>query len=115
MCLFRSILFKLITLILLNFGKSSILNIYQPSFNISEMALYIKHFNEEYFLKHTTEVTIIQSFGDLKSKYYLSELLSEISKPLNDLKVKFEKVNRKYQHEYAYYNILLIDSYESFR
>ncbi|KAM7348601.1 uncharacterized protein ACRADG_007878 [Cochliomyia hominivorax] len=79
------------------------------------MFSYLQHFKMEFFLKETSEMTVVQSVRYSKAKYYFNELLSEYFKVLDDIKIKLEDVDRNYQHEFAYFNMMFIDSYKSFR
>lgn len=79
------------------------------------MSTYLQHFNAKYFLEDTSELTVVQSVRHKRAKYYFNELSSEYFRTLSDIKIKLEDVQRDYSHDFAYFNVMFIDSYESFR
>ena len=101
--------------LLLTFEMNLAHNFNQISINITEMALYTKHFHREYFFRQTSEVLIVQSVHDIKAQYYFNELVSKYLKFIDDMKYKLEEIDHGYEHNYAYFNVVLIDSYKSFR
>lgn len=82
--------------------------------DVGEMARCVRHFNAEVFLGQTSQVAVVKSVESSAANGYFSELLSEILKPWNDMKIRLSDVGVDYRHEYDYFNILLIDSYRSF-
>lgn len=83
--------------------------------NTTEMASYLLHFNREFFFKETSELTVVKSVRYIEARYYFNELFSNYSKELSELKIKLEDVDRNYKHDFAYFNVMFIDSYDSFR
>ncbi|KAI8124052.1 Glutamate receptor 2 [Lucilia cuprina] len=79
------------------------------------MSSYLQHFNREFFFEESSELTVVQSVRHKRAKYYFNELSSEYSMNLTDMKIKLEDVHYNYHHDFAYFNIMFIDSYESFR
>ena len=107
-------LLKILNL-LLTFEMNLAYNFDLNSINMTKMALYMKHFHMEYFLRQTSEISIVQSVRNVKAHHYFNELLSEYLKSIDDMKYRLEVVDREYVHKYAYFNVVFIDSYKSFR
>uniref|UniRef100_A0A1I8PNM8 Putative ionotropic receptor ligand binding domain-containing protein n=1 Tax=Stomoxys calcitrans TaxID=35570 RepID=A0A1I8PNM8_STOCA len=96
-------------------GDHDILLNLKHSINVSEMALSVKYFNEVFFVKETSELSVIRSANDTMANSYFDVLLNEIMKPLNNMKLRLNNAETNYDHEYSYFNIALIDSFDNFR
>ncbi|XP_075155866.1 uncharacterized protein LOC142229211 [Haematobia irritans] len=96
------------------YGIENLLSL-KHAVNVSELIDNINHFSMEFFFKQTSEMSVIRSASDPKAQIYFDELLRELLKPLNDIKLRLNNVDTDYQHKYGYFNIVLIDSFENFR
>lgn len=109
-----------VTSILLHFivllhlaSSSNSLNYFQKDTHITQMAQILQHINKEVFLQRTTTLSITTKTQTKMAKYFFNDLTDELLQSLSELKIKIsysEEFN-----DYEYYNLLLIDSYDSFR
>lgn len=109
----KNILLKFI-ISFLAFEQSLGLKLNSNPVNITEMTSYLQHIHREFSYNTTSQLTVVQSVRHKRVKYYFNELLSEYLKTISGIKIKLENVYRYYRHEFAYFNVIFIDSYESF-